>query len=69
MVVPPKHPKMIIFSRKTHGCYHIEDSNWGDVAWSECTESCLAAAAQRDGQVCFCWGHDWKIWRIGIVKL
>ena len=20
MVVPPKHPKMIIFSRKTHGC-------------------------------------------------
>ena len=21
MVVPPKHPKMIIFSRKTHGCW------------------------------------------------
>lgn len=52
--------------------YHIEDSNWGDVAWPKCTESCLAAAAQRDGQVCnrfFYYGcHDWKIWRIGIVK-
>ena len=22
MVVPPKHPKMIISSRKTYGCYH-----------------------------------------------
>ena len=22
MVVPPKHPKMIIFSRKTHGCWY-----------------------------------------------
>ena len=21
MVVPPKHPKMIVFSRKTHGCW------------------------------------------------
>ena len=21
MLVPPKHPKMIIFSRKTHGCW------------------------------------------------
>ena len=21
IVVPPKHPKMIIFSRKTHGCW------------------------------------------------
>ena len=21
MVVPPRHPKMIIFSRKTHGCW------------------------------------------------
>ena len=21
MVVPPKHPKMVIFSRKTHGCW------------------------------------------------
>ena len=21
MMVPPKHPKMIIFSRKTHGCW------------------------------------------------
>ena len=21
LVVPPKHPKMIIFSRKTHGCW------------------------------------------------
>ena len=21
MVVPPKHPKMIIFSRKTNGCW------------------------------------------------
>ena len=32
-------------------CHPIEDSNWGDVAWSECTEYCLAAAAQCDGQV------------------
>ena len=28
MVVPPKHPKMIIFSRKTHGC-------WGNPPFSE----------------------------------
>ena len=30
--VPPKHPKMIIFSRKTHGCWgnppFMETSNW-----------------------------------------
>ena len=28
MVVPPKHPKMIIFSRKTHGC-------WGNPPFKE----------------------------------
>ena len=28
MVVPPKHPKMIIFSRKTHGF-------WGNPPFSE----------------------------------
>ena len=28
MVVPPKHPKMVIFSRKTHGC-------WGNSPFKE----------------------------------
>ena len=41
MVVPPKHPKMIIFSRKTHGC-------WGnppdEVGGPTCTmERCMVA--------------------------